>query len=221
MVSNARWAGWWLVTALLVQGCTKSAPSRTYVVRDSAGVTIVENTSPAWSSGEEWRVVEPPVVEIGVIDGDQRYQLSRVLGVGRLSDGRILVANGGSQEIRVIRASLSPVAVTRSDVDMYWDRIISRIPRERDNARREARRQIAKFPVAKTFPPYRGLEVDVLGNIWVVQYTWPSDAVPRYTVFSPQGTMLGEVVLPPGIERQGVPLYDPPLDIGTDYVLGI
>ena len=70
------------------------------LVRDSAGVTIISNESPAWSDGDGWRVAETPVVDIGVVSGDAAYELFRPLGALRLSDGRIVVANAGTSELR-------------------------------------------------------------------------------------------------------------------------
>lgn len=70
------------------------------VVRDSAGIAIVENTSPLWREGEAWRLTDEPVIHIGVVEGDPEYQLHRVAGVVRLDDGRIAVANGGTSDIR-------------------------------------------------------------------------------------------------------------------------
>jgi hypothetical protein len=69
------------------------------VVRDSAGVRIVENTAPLWPPGREWTLTAEPVVDIGEGTAEE-YQLFRVEGAARLSDGRIVVADGGSQELR-------------------------------------------------------------------------------------------------------------------------
>lgn len=74
------------------------------VVRDSAGVTIVENSAPAWSEGEGWTVAEAPEVEIGTLDGPEAYQLSQVSAVRRLSDGRIVVADNGASNLRAFDA---------------------------------------------------------------------------------------------------------------------
>lgn len=70
-------------------------------VRDSAGVTIVENERPPLDSRLGWRVGEAPAVTIGSPAGDPAYELFRVGGATRLSDGRIVVANAGSGELRV------------------------------------------------------------------------------------------------------------------------
>jgi hypothetical protein len=62
-------------------------------------VRIVENATPVWQPGEEWRLSPAPVVVIGGGEMEED-QLFRVVGALRLSDGRIVVANGGTNEIR-------------------------------------------------------------------------------------------------------------------------
>ena len=67
--------------------------------RDSAGVTIVENRdSPLWGTGDEWTFTR--VTRIGVVDGDPRYQFGGLSGLVVLSDGRIVVADGLSHNLR-------------------------------------------------------------------------------------------------------------------------
>ncbi len=70
-------------------------------VRDSAGVTIVENGRPALDSRLGWRVGPEATVSIGTAEGDPAYELFRVGGAMRLSDRRIVVANAGTGELRV------------------------------------------------------------------------------------------------------------------------
>ncbi len=81
--------------------CTFDGGSPRYTVRDSAGVTIVETRTGTWGDGDGWTVAPRPNLRIGVVDGDPRYQFDRVLLAARATDGRIVVADGGSQEIRV------------------------------------------------------------------------------------------------------------------------
>ncbi len=71
------------------------------VVRDSAGVTIVENERPPLDSRVEWRVGTAAAVTIGTVEGDPAYELFRVGGALRTSDGRIIASNAGSGELRV------------------------------------------------------------------------------------------------------------------------
>jgi len=89
-----------LTVALAVAACATDSPEhRGPVVRDSAGIRIVENTTPQWQEGEVWRLSPEPVVDIGGGDREEE-QLFRVVGALRLSDDRIVVANGGTNEIR-------------------------------------------------------------------------------------------------------------------------
>jgi hypothetical protein len=71
-----------------------------YATRDSAGVTIVESSLPAWREGEGWTLTQEPLLSIGEMEGPDEYTLYRSGSAVRLDDGRIAVANGGSQEIR-------------------------------------------------------------------------------------------------------------------------
>lgn len=85
---------------LVLAGCgrlARSAPSA-IVVQDSAGITIVENDLAGLSAS--CSVAPTPTVTIGVTEGAEEYQLHRVFGASRLSDGRIVLVNQGSQQIR-------------------------------------------------------------------------------------------------------------------------
>ncbi len=70
-------------------------------VRDSAGVTIVENSGKLGPDGGGWIVEQEPALSIGTFQGDSVYQFFQIDGAKRLADGRIAVANAGSGEIRV------------------------------------------------------------------------------------------------------------------------
>lgn len=73
-------------------------------VRDSAGITIVEHQYSPGTLTDQWRVLNKPVLEIGTGDGAEEYQFFDLKGAIRLSDGRIVVANGGSGELRYFDA---------------------------------------------------------------------------------------------------------------------
>ncbi|UCF40978.1 MAG: hypothetical protein JSW43_01150 [Gemmatimonadota bacterium] len=88
----------------LLGGCTGADGEVGYSVRDSSGVTIVENASGTWSADDGWRIAVEPRVDIGMLDGEEPYQLFQVSGAVRLADGRIVVANGGSRELRYFDA---------------------------------------------------------------------------------------------------------------------
>lgn len=74
------------------------------VIRDSAGVQIVENTAPRWREGQGWTVVDSPLVDIGGKAGDPAYDLAQVGGVLLLPGGRLVVAVGGAYQVRFYNA---------------------------------------------------------------------------------------------------------------------
>jgi hypothetical protein len=67
--------------------------------RDSAGIEIVENHEPVWSAADAPRLGADPVLVIGDRP-EPDYVLSRVAGAARMSDGRIVVADGASLQLR-------------------------------------------------------------------------------------------------------------------------
>ena len=73
--------------------------SRSLTVRDSAGIRIVENEGASWTSDQAWHLSPEPIAEIGRLD-EPAHQLSRVVGATRLADGRIVVGDRGSGELR-------------------------------------------------------------------------------------------------------------------------
>ena len=89
-----------LLSLALLSACSSGGGSFTAAVRDSAGVQIVENTDFAWPGGQGWQLSETPLLDIGVLEGDSMYQLYQVAGALKLNDGRIVVANAGSYELR-------------------------------------------------------------------------------------------------------------------------
>ncbi|MCY4574961.1 MAG: hypothetical protein OXF01_19480, partial [Gemmatimonadetes bacterium] len=70
-------------------------------VQDSAGIRIIENPRPAEGSRLGWRVGPEPAVTIGAAEGEEPYLLQHAIGATRLSDGRIVVADYGSMELRI------------------------------------------------------------------------------------------------------------------------
>ena len=94
-------------------GCTVGSVTATthlsshqlqYSVRDSADIRIVENPSPDSDSRLGWVVATEPDVTIGARDGSAAFQLYRVRDATRLADGRIVIANAGSNELLVFSA---------------------------------------------------------------------------------------------------------------------
>ncbi len=73
--------------------------------RDSAGILITENARPADGSRLGWRIGPEPTVTIGAVEGEEPYLFQWVGSAFRISDGRIVVANGGTEEIRLFTAT--------------------------------------------------------------------------------------------------------------------
>lgn len=92
------------VTGIVMAGCqgpVHAPDALVSTVRDSAGVRIVENEAPAPASRLPWVIGSGPSVSVGALDGDAPYQLFGVEDAMRLADGRILIANSGTSEVRV------------------------------------------------------------------------------------------------------------------------
>ena len=109
MKRQGRQQRWPIVAALAVVvgatvGCGGAQAGPAAVERDSAGVRIVENPV-ALADRPLWTVAAEPVVEIGLLEGAEPYQLSQVQSARRLSDGRIVIANGGTHDLRFFDAT--------------------------------------------------------------------------------------------------------------------
>ena len=68
------------------------------------------------------------------------------------------------------------------------------------------------MPFPTHMPAYNSFLVDADGGLWIEEYNRPGDIGPRWTVFDPDGVLLGPVPFPPRFS---------PRDIGPDYVLGV
>ncbi len=136
-----------LLTLVLLAsaGCSSGgAPSvPPYESRDSAGIEVVQSGLPLLPGSTAWRVDPEPVLQIGEREGEQPYLLSRIGDAVRAPDGRIVIVEGMTQELRVFGpdgkhlasfggpgdgpgefgASLSPeVTLAPPDTLVVWDR---------------------------------------------------------------------------------------------------
>lgn len=94
-----------LLVSLMLDACSsKENAAANTIVRDSAGIRIVQNLRAEWGEGDAWTLSDDPVLEIGVMEGDEPYVLSGVYAVRRLADGTIVLANGGTEELRFFDA---------------------------------------------------------------------------------------------------------------------
>lgn len=86
-----------MLAVFAIGGCDDSGSQRSAVLEyDSAGVAVLQSSPPYVT----WSLDPDPVVRIGVVDGDPEYQLSEVVYAARLRDGRMVVVDGGSSEVR-------------------------------------------------------------------------------------------------------------------------
>ena len=91
------------VAAACEVACHAEAPA--LATRDSAGIRVVDNARPADDSRLPWRVGAEPAVAIGEVVGEEAYLLHRASDATILPDGRIVIANTGSNELRVFDAA--------------------------------------------------------------------------------------------------------------------
>jgi hypothetical protein len=87
------------LTILACGGGSEPAVEWDGAVRDSAGVRIIENFGTAiWPEGPDWRFTKD--LKIGALDGPPEYQFGNIAGLQVLSDGRIVVVDAMTYNVR-------------------------------------------------------------------------------------------------------------------------
>jgi hypothetical protein len=89
-----------LFLAVAMAACSDADSADGFVVRDSAGVRIAESRAPSWSEAEAWTIDATPSLRIGTLDGAPEYLFQFIRRVLRLDDGRIVVADAATSELR-------------------------------------------------------------------------------------------------------------------------
>ncbi len=138
--------------------------------------------------------------------------------------GRFVVAANDDYQIRafgptgaldlIVRRDHALIAPAPAHLDAYIERqVAARPPEERVERRRALREQLAEVPMPETLPAFDEIMADALGHLWVQEYDLPGEdrANPLWTVFDPEGRVLGFVETPSGLR-----IYE----IGEDYILG-
>ena len=101
------------------------------------------------------------------------------------------------------------VPVSSSEVDRLVE---ARLEGHADPEFRQRRAEVlASLPAPEFRPAYSALTTDRTGNLWMRETALPGEPN-GWTVFDPDGGMLGPIELPAGFE---------PLRIGDDFVLGV
>ncbi len=102
-IAPHRLLAWAAAFGLVLLACSDGGSSDGFSSRDSLGITIADNVSTP--NGAVWHLSETPTLDIGLLEGDDEYQLFRVVGAVRLDDGHIVVANSGTSELRFFNDS--------------------------------------------------------------------------------------------------------------------
>ena len=101
---------WCLVLAVGLSGCREPAPvMRSADVVDSAGIQVITSSAPAWGSAPQWKVASSPSLTLGGVAGDPALDFLSIVGARRLRDGSLVVANGGTGELRWFSPEGAPV----------------------------------------------------------------------------------------------------------------
>ena len=91
-----------VASSVLFAACESGGTSETQAeVRDSAGIRLVENPSVEDLEDLGWRLSPEPLIQVGALEGPPETQLFRVRDAMRLEDGRLLILDGGSNQVRV------------------------------------------------------------------------------------------------------------------------
>lgn len=95
----------WSLLVLLVGALTAcdSNPGSvldTTTRRDSAGISIVASSAPHWQRGRQRTIDTVPILDLAGTGGGPMHEFFRISNATRLSNGRVIVANGGSHELR-------------------------------------------------------------------------------------------------------------------------
>jgi hypothetical protein len=101
----------WLVgLAIAAGGCREPLPAASNAdVVDSAGVQVITSRTPAWGDKPQWKVATSPSLTLGGLAGDPALDFVGIVGARRLDDGTLVVANGGTGELRWFSPEGKPV----------------------------------------------------------------------------------------------------------------
>ena len=141
---------------------------------------------------------------VGAAAGDHVY-------LGHTADYSIgIYAPGGTLE-QIVRRRFESRAVFPADVERFKDRILER-RRSQPDRQRMFRQVWERVDFPDVMPAYDDFRVDSEGNLWVADYQPEGESVSSWTVFDPEGQMLGSIDMP---DRLRV------FEIGPDYLLGV
>ncbi len=95
-----------LVLLPCIPGCAdEDAASSLVVQRDSAGIHIIEAMRPLWGDSGGWTVDPDPVVDLTLSGSGPDHEFYRSRSMKQRPDGSLVVANSGTEEVRVFSAA--------------------------------------------------------------------------------------------------------------------
>ncbi|MDE2980105.1 MAG: hypothetical protein OXU74_02820 [Gemmatimonadota bacterium] len=122
---------------------------------------------------------------------------------------------------RIVRRDLAPREVTDALFEEHLAGImdmIGDVPREEVD---RVERMWRDFPRAPVLPVLRSIHVDATGHLWLQPYYVAGAEPPPFEIHAPDGSWLGSVAVPPGLERAFIQYQAPYMEIGDDYILGV
>ena len=115
---------------------------------------------------------------------------------------------------RIVRREHDLIPITRAHLDAHIERLVAGLPEpERAARRREEQEEFRDVELPNTHPAFRRVLADEVDHLWIQEYTLPGEAGPNpvWTVFDPEGHVLGFMDTPAGLRI---------FEIGEDYLLG-
>lgn len=193
-----------------------SRTEETYRVRDAEGDMVsLLGSFPgtewfsSWSGSSGWSV------EIAHAHRVSTFAWGDLVAIAPNDTYEIRVFGLDGTLKRIVRREHDLVASTEAHIDAEIEERVARIPEEeRAERRRELREDFQEIPFPETFPAFAAAMTDLVGHLWVREYEIPGEAGadPVWTVFDPEGRVLGFVETPGGLD-----VYE----IGEDYILGL
>ena len=125
----------------------------------------------------------------------------------------------------VYRRDVAPREVTGALLNLHLDGIVAIAFPDPDAAAPEdvegLRRMWRDRPRAPQLPVLRSIHVDATGHLWLAPYYVAGADPPPFEIHAPDGTWLGSVSVPSGLQRAFVQYQAPYMEIGEDYILGV
>lgn len=210
-----------LVAVLAATGCARDVGPAPFERRDSADVWIAESRAPAWGPGEGWSVGAEPLLELSAAAEGASPGSAVVVDAVRLGDGRIVIAEGTTRQLRyhspdgdLLSAHPVPVGVLGSVSRLADDSLLVLDPAEGRLVVISPEGALARVVPLRSAPdlPFERADAFADGSV-VVRTGWRSSlqdepGVRRAPIwflrFAPDGALVDTLATSPGDEVAGV-----------------